>query len=199
MQKINKNGVTLIVLIITIVVLAVLVGTIIEIARPEINVVKNKNIDIELSMVQEAVVQRYAIIKAENQIGISATSISEDINFEEDVNRPREIIGTRLSSSARISEEDFDETVIKKNYSVGVTQNYEDYYYLLDSNDLKKLGIKNSINKSERKFIVNYSTGEVFDIKNKQYYKTNNDNVDKTYVQSSNVTINEVEYNFNDD
>ena len=77
---------------------------------------------------------------------------------------------------------------------------YEEYYYLINQSDLEKLGVTYSdANKEhqERSYIVNYSTGEVFDIVNNIYQTTE----DPIYLDraDSNSKIDTETYNFTDE
>jgi hypothetical protein len=74
---------------------------------------------------------------------------------------------------------------------------------------LKTLGVEkgNDVDTSEEstssndlKYIVNYSTGEIFDIGNGKYYKTEyNLTGDYIYLPGSTGTIDSESYDFNDD
>ena len=203
MQKINKNekGVTLIALTVTIIILFILAGISIQYGVAETKTIKNKKFESELSIVQEAVMQRYALVKSQNSLGIRANPIDEDKRLEDDDGRPAGFSGTRLASSSILAENGFEDVEPVVTYNAGADdKKYEEYYYLLDENDLAGLGIKKGKNKNpERIYIVNYSTGEIFDITNKKYYFTRTQNADPVYTRPSINTTSEKVYDFNDD
>ena len=198
MQKINKNGVTLIALVVTVIVLFIIIGIAFESGKTEIDEIKNKRIKGELVIVQEAVMQRLALIKAANQIGITATVINDVVKMENDAGRPSEILGARIPSSNYVKNLGFQDVNLLSIYS-SEAKKYEEYYYLLDENDLKKMGIEKGEKNATRSYIVNYSTGEVFDAQNKEYAETSSTNGGSVHLKPSDVTITEKDYDFNDD
>ena len=209
----NKNkGVTLMVLVITIVVLLILIGISYEYGVTEMHEVSNKKMEAELEIVQEAIMQRYALIKSSNQVGVVAPQISSNasITSETEKNRPDRLVGTRIASSSEISNQGFGNVTPIISYSANESnRKFEEYYYLLDENDLSDLGIEKGRNPNEddndsvkkRSYIVNYLTGEVFDVGNKKYYKTdlNGESENLVYKQPTNITMNDKNYNFSDD
>ena len=78
--------------------------------------------------------------------------------------------GTKITyAEAKSIESDFQE--IDSSISLKETQNYDEtdtdigkYYYKLSKSDLEEMGISNI--DSEDEFVVNYSTGEVFNVSN---------------------------------
>ena len=205
----NKNkGVTLMILVITIVVLLILIGIAYEYGVTEMHEVSNKKMEAELEIVQEAIMQRYALIKSSNQIGVIAPKISSNapITSETEKDRPDRLVGTRIASSSEISNQGFENVNPIISYSTNENnRKFEEYYYLLDENDLSDLGIEKGSNPNDsvkkRSYIVNYSTGEVFDVGNKKYYKTdlNGESENLVYKQPTNITMNDKNYNFSDD
>ena len=81
---------------------------------------------------------------------------------------------------------------------------YEQYYYILDENDLRTLGIQkgdvptDGTSKS-RSYIVNYSTGEVFDVANKKYQTDGNVTNESIYLEGTSSSLNSTEYNYIDE
>ena len=209
MQRISDNnkGVTLIVLVVTIVTLLIIVGITLNYGLSEIHDVSNKKMESELGIVQEAVMQRYALVKSEGQLGIKATQITSnaEISSSTETTRPSGLVGTRIADSSYIKNQGFDGVTPMIEYSSSENnKNFEEYYYLLSEDDLIDLGVEKGDNPSgdnakELNYIVNYSTGEVFDIGNKKYYKTDSDNSDLIYKQPTNVVTDTKNYNFNDD
>ena len=205
MQRINRNdkGVTLMILTVTIVVLLIILGITLNYGVSEIHDVSNKKMESELEIVQEAIMQRYALVKSEGQLGIKAPVISS--NTQTEANRPSGLVGTRIANSSYIETQGFSGVEPMITYSSGENnKNFEDYYYLLNENDLRDLEIEkgdnpNESGSKERSYIVNYSTGEVFDVGNKKYYQTGANNGDLVYKQPTNVVTDTKNYNFNDD
>ena len=221
MQMISKNrdGVTLIALIVTIIVLTIILGISLNYGLSELHNVANKKTESELSIVQEAVMQRYALVKSSNLLGIEAAPIAEnkpaakstdtDYATNTEKSRPEGFVGTRIADpKMSITDQGFGTVVLRSNYAANTTGlTYEQYYYLLDENDLLELGIEkgddtkisNEIAIKNRSYIVNYLTGEVFDIANKKYYKTDMSSDDPVYTQPTSITMDQREYDFNDD
>ena len=149
------------------------------------------------------------MLKVSNELGIIAPAITDNasINTESEINRPEEMVGTRIADLSYIKDNGFQNISFRSNYELNSSGlKFEEYYYLLDGTDLEKLGIEKgeedslSNNESnERKYVVNYKTGEVFDIKNKQYFDTAIKDSDPIYLQQNSVKINDRVYNFNDD
>lgn len=203
MQKINenRNGVTLIALTVTIIILFILAGISIQYGVAETKTIKNKKYESELSIVQEAIMQRYALVRSQHSLGITAAAINEDTKYEDDEGRPSGFFGTRLANSNAIAENGFENIEPVITYSAGADdKKYEEYYYLLDETDLVGLGIKKGKNSgTDRNYIVNYSTGEIFDITNKKYYFTRTQNPEPVYTRPTINATSEKNYDFNDD
>ncbi len=206
MQKISKknDGITLIALIITIILILVLVAVTINYSITTINESKNDKVEGELSMVQASLIQQYVLMQTKEKDGKIATEITEDVVLKNDVGRPQELVGTRLATLTELISNDFTEYLVdytKENMT------YEEYYYLLNEEDLQKLGILNdsvAVTKGyKRVYIVNYSTGEVFDMTNKKYYVTeenSTENGNSIYINGTiNSKSNQTTYNFTDE
>jgi type II secretory pathway pseudopilin PulG len=198
----KDNGVTLISLIVTIIVLMIILSITINYGVSTIYEVSNDKMESELSLVQEAIMQQYALVKSKNELGLVATSISSNKSLSSDSGRPTDLVGTRIADVTTITNKGFSTPI--NNYSSNATNlTYEQYYYSLNKNDLKSIGIEKQDNSSsnstkEIKYIVNYSTGEVFDIGNGKYYQTNYQTDDLIYLQGTNSKIESTIYDFND-
>ena len=80
---------------------------------------------------------------------------------------------------------------------------FEEFYYIIDEDDLKELGVnKEEDNEDIFSYIVNYSTGEVFDIVHKKYI---NEYDSTLREENASITgagntfkIEEEQYNFTD-
>ncbi len=202
----NNSGVTLISLIITIITFLIIIAITIDYGVSTLHDATNDKFEAELSLVQEAVIQKYSLMKTLKKDGKIASRISSNTAFESDSQRPEELIGTRIASTQTLTANDF--TTFLMDYSNPDTMTYEQYYYLLEQTDLEKLGIEKSdtapteaSEKSERSYIVNYYTGEVFDIANKKYYKTDtNPTQNSIYLPGTTHSDgDEINYNFSDD
>ena len=205
----NKDGVTLIALVATVIVLAILLGVSIHYGLTGTKNIKNKKMESELSIVQEAVMQRYALVKAQKGLGLLATPIVDNTALVDDPGRPEGFVGTRLATSMAVWSNGFQNIKLMVNYPLGSSdKTYEEYYYLLNEYDLSLLGISKRRNIAlHRTYIVNYSTGEIFDVANRTYNITKTQNADPVYTQPSfmmntvnNAVTNSVKsYDFNDD
>ncbi|MBR2289143.1 MAG: hypothetical protein IJ867_00575 [Clostridia bacterium] len=194
----NKNGITLVSLVITIVVLMIILGITLNYGLSEIHDVANKKTESELTIVQEAVMQRYALVKSKDQLGITAD--------DSDTDKPEGFIGTRVLPSTIVSKMGTGVSPMKS-YTTLAGLYYEEYYYQLSEADLADLGIEkgddskisDDVSAKDREYIVNYLTGEVFDVANKKYYKTDVTNDDPIYTQPTQIDMDSQIYDFNDD
>lgn len=145
----KEKGITLIALVITIIVLLILAGVGIgELTgkKNSINESKDKTALSELTKIQQAVMETYIKYKQLGSINI--------------------LKGTRMTYAYTQSE--FNQ--MGSSESLKITVSYDEsneidpstYYYKLDNNNLLDMGLDNINNNNE--YIVNYSTGEVFNI-----------------------------------
>lgn len=145
----NEKGITLVTLVITIVVLAIIASITITggiDAKKNVKDTKSAVLKSEIAQVQQIVLEtdiKYKQTKNSNIL------LGEKITFNEAKTALQEI-----SSSLSLKGENYDDV------SNG---DIEIYYYKIDSETLEKLGITGS----EQQYIVNYSTGEVFNYKTK--------------------------------
>jgi type II secretory pathway pseudopilin PulG len=198
----KDNGITLISLIVTIIVLMIILSITINYGVSTIYEVSNDKMEAELSLVQEAIMQQYALVKSKNELGLVATSISSNTSLSSDSERPTDLVGTRIADVTTITSKGFSTTIDYSSNESNLT--YEQYYYSLNESDLQSIGIEKKDSSSsnstkEIKYIVNYSTGEVFDIENGKYYQTNYQTDDPIYLQGTNSKIESTIYDFNDD
>ena len=199
MQIYKKNGgVTLLVLAITIIVLLILVGITLNFGLSSVDDVTDDRSRTELAMVEQAIVQQYTLLLTQNQDGKIATEISSNVLLEDDTDRPETLVGTRIANVSTLNSYGFVQYIV--DYINTADMTYEEYYYLINQSDLEKLGVTYSdANKEhqERSYIVNYSTGEVFDIVNNIYQTTE----DPIYLDraDSNSKIDMETYNFTDE
>ncbi|MBR3511352.1 MAG: hypothetical protein IKN74_00155 [Clostridia bacterium] len=181
-SKINdESGVTLIMLAITILVLLILAGSSLFIGLNSISKVDDKNQTATLYMVQEVVMGQYSKAKVTGQTGIKV-----DTSHPE--NRPAAYFGEIVTNVRNIELPDDDErdaTDVFENDYLSLSDSsltYDDLYYKLRPEELSMLGItdvvievqgQTSQDKSIQyrnlhNYIVNYSTGEVYDLTDKK-------------------------------
>ena len=134
MQMIKReSGITMLVLVITIIILAIISAVLINYSVIGTRESKDKKMLANLEAVQHAVFERaeqYKITEDESLIiGVNAIKPSVSIDWAED--------GKYWSTPIRFEQ-----------------------YLLIDESDQKELGVENT---DGSKYIVNYYTGEVFD------------------------------------
>lgn len=193
----NNNGVTLMILITIVVVLLIITGITITIGNSSIKKISDEKSEINLSVIQEVLIQQYTLLKSKGELGRKATIISSDVSIGTDGSRPADFIGTRLATTTKLTSNGFNNYLVEYNQE---NMCYEDYYYYLTLNDLKKLKIDTENKNKVSEYVVNYSTGEVFDITNKQYNKTTYDETgNNIYLRGTNSQIDNKTYNFTDE
>ena len=153
MEKIVKNnsGITLMALVITIIVLIILAAIGIGSAtgmKGSINESKETVAITDLSKIQQVVLENYIKFKQMNQEKFLK---GEPITFAE--------AKTELDKLGYSGEESLKVTSY-------VETDPTTFYYKLNTRHLKEMGLQNI--GSENEYIVNYSTGEVFNIKQKK-------------------------------
>ena len=114
----RNNGITLVTLVITIIILLIIAGVTISVGSVSINLHKDKILSSELKEIQIVVMQQY-----QKHLTVKDESL---------------LIGTKCAISGDINATDKE-------------------YYLLNVEDLEKLGMENA----KDTYIVNYKTGEV--------------------------------------
>ena len=143
MLKENK-GITIIALVVTIVVLLILASVTINGVIQGVDESEENKLLSEISMVQNAITQRYTKYK-----------LTKDRDM---------LVGTRIQTSTL---EDVPNTITWKVTQFDETNNPEKEYYRLSKLDLSKLGLSGD-DKSHSSYVVNYSTGEVYNETSKQ-------------------------------
>ncbi|MCI8310403.1 MAG: type II secretion system protein [Clostridia bacterium] len=203
MQMINNKGVTLIILVVTIIVLMILATIAVNYGISSIREVQNNKIESELTIVQGAIIQQYTLLKSKNGLNKQAKVITTDKPLASDADRPKDLIGTRIADTITIENEGFNKHLVNYSSSSSTQSNlkYEQYYYKLDENDLRTLGIKKGAEEYsiEYEYIVNYSTGEIYDMGNKQYFQTDYTNSSPVYLEGTDSKIENQNYVFNDE
>lgn len=191
----NKKGVTLVVLVITVIVLIIIAGISIQFGREAINDVRNKKVMTELSNVQQAIFERYTLLKSAGADEKIAEFKTNDVDLDEDINRPKELLGTRIVDINDL--EDYGFTKYEVTYYTDMF--FEEYYYLLDKSDLDKIGINSEkVSDKSYSYIVNYSTGEVFDIEHTLQIDEYDEDKKGALLDSVSNKIEENKYDFAD-
>ena len=154
--------------------------------------------------------QRYALVKSSNQLGLIPSSSTSNLTLESDSERPQGFLGTRLANSNEIVNNGFPDTDIRVGYSNGVSGSdkipFEKFYYLLSQSDLLSLGVEkgaetnvsDDVTSKDRSYIVNYFTGEVYDVANKKYYQTDTTSEEYVYTKPTGVNVDSKNYVFDD-
>ena len=143
MLKENK-GITIIALVVTIVVLLILASVTINGVIQGVDESEENKLLSELSMVQHAVTQRYT---------------KYELTKDRDV-----LVGTKIQTSTL---ENVPNTINWKVTQFDEINNPEREYYRVNKSDLVKLGLSGD-DKTDSSYVVNYSTGEVYNETSKQ-------------------------------
>lgn len=166
-KKKNEAGVTLVALVITVILIFIVAGISINLGDESIDKAEADKIKSELYMVQQAVVTQYAKAKSMNLTNIKITNNAtiEDGTVTVVSEKPEVFVGRRLGFNSIYMKKGFLMLDPITNRYREECKYYEDFYYKLEKEDLKTLGlnypttVKDSI-KSE--YVVNYKTGEVY-------------------------------------
>ena len=129
MKKINEKGITLVALVITIIVLLIIISITVSISGNQIKETKSRKIATELGIVEHALLETKTKIEYTGDDYPGSPVSSEELNT----------LTSKMGISNLLDEEHIEN------------------YYLLEEENLRKIGIENS----EYKYIVNYKTGEV--------------------------------------
>lgn len=139
MQMMKKNeGITLVSLVITIIIMLMLAGIGVTTAYTSINGVRDDKLKTELGVIRQATLEQYTLAQAVNQTKTLATEPQVSFWIGEKITDKNEITFISLSE-----------------YN---PQYQEEFYYRLNPENLRKIGIKDA----KYTYIVNYSTGEVY-------------------------------------
>lgn len=147
----NDKGVTLTVLIITVLILAILISVTLQFNYDSMTEIRDNNRMAQLGIVRQAVIERYEQAAIVNQIkGKSKKEywIGERIESFSNVDLP-EI--TTINSNEKTDKFYNNKKTYEHTYP-------EDYYYRLKPDQLSQIGITDA----KDTYIVNYSTGEVY-------------------------------------
>ena len=148
----EERGITLIALVITVIILIILAGIGIGSVgglRGDITNADDTVAVTNIKKVQQAVLEAYIMYKQ-----------TENINF---------LKGTKMEySEAQNIAAQFNELIENINIELKQTNSTDDdkCYYRIAPQNLKELGMTNTVSQDE--YMVNYSTGEVFNITRKK-------------------------------
>lgn len=193
----NENGITFIVLVTTIVVLLIIAAVSVNLGLEGVDNTSDKQDMSTLHMVQQVVLEQYAMATSLNVAEKSDESLVSKLYYGTKINNIDEINIEQLATAGIISpfptKEEYQNTLSSANVK------NEDYYYRLKTDDLKKLKIVSPGDLEEEvtteetidTYIVNYRTGEVYN-ETKQLTKSNNKIL---YVKSKTVEKEKTEDN----
>ncbi len=155
MQMMKKNeGITLVSLTITVILLLVLAGMGLNVSYITIKDVRNNRLNTELGMVRQAITERYSMAVAVNKANISVSEPSVSFWVGEKVEASNPIILPERTEI--ISNQEVEEFYSK--CGIYYYSYQEEFYYRLTPDDLEKIGIAHA----NYTYVVNYKTGEVY-------------------------------------
>ena len=155
----NENGITIVSLVVTVVVLFILIGVAFSIGFYEIDDARNNKLWEELGIVRQAVVEQYQKALALGKTGELKSAPQLDIWIGRKINDKK---GNDFFPGAINDELEkqgiTDAYMFTYNYNDEKCVYQEDCCYELNSTSLKQLGIEDATHE----YIVNYKTGEVY-------------------------------------
>lgn len=150
----SEKGITLTALTITIIVLLILAGVGLNTGLTSVSDVKNNRIKSELSIVRQAILERYAEAEAVKQTKKGSADAPVTFWMGE---RVENFLDIQLPEKSSIKENEAVNQLYGKTTQY-VCQYQEDYYYRLTPENLKQMGITDA----KDTYVVNYKTGEVY-------------------------------------
>ena len=158
----KESGITLSALVITIIVIFILASISINYGVDTLNESKAKNLAAAVEMVEQAVAEQYIKALELNLTGIKKSEASQPSIFIGTIVKPAELptISDSIEFQLKASLEAKNENDIT----------YDEACYRLTPEDLLKLKIEGNEDNNYT-YIVNYSTGEVFNETQKQTSK----------------------------
>ncbi len=146
----KNNGITLVALVITIIVLSIIAGIAVGSLTGKKGNIKTARTNVkmyELSEIQQEILEMYVKYK---QTGNKNNFVGKKITWNS-ANTELQSIASAAGTTLSLKME---------NYDSSENNDIDKVYYKLNDIDLTKIGLK----KAESEYIVNYYTGEVFDI-----------------------------------
>jgi len=142
----NENGITLVSLIVTVIVLIMLAGISVGETYNSLKDVRDNDSLVELGIVRHAITEEYSkniVLNTNNFVGEKIDNVSKKIDLP-------------IKSNLSETSEEIDD--FYTNAQIYSFENLDDYYYRLSPANLENIGIEDS----EETYIVNYKTGEVY-------------------------------------
>lgn len=194
----NEEGITFIVLVTTIVVLLIIAAISVNLGLEGVDNTSDKQDMSTLHMVQQAVLEQYAMANSLNVAEKTDESLVSNLYYGTKIDDITKI-NIDLLTAASITSPFPSEDDYKNNVVNNPDAKNEDYYYRLKTADLKKLKIVSPGDLEENAtteetidtYIVNYRTGEVYN-ETKQLTKSNEKIL---YVKSKTIDKNKTEDN----
>lgn len=158
----KESGITLAALVITIIVIFILASISINYGVDTLNESKAKNLAAAVEMVEQAIAEQYIKATELNLLGIKKS----------EGNQPSVFVGTIVNPNELPTISDSIEFQLKADLEAKNENDitYDESYYRLTPTDLEKLKIESNED-NQYTYIVNYSTGEVFNETEKQTSK----------------------------
>ena len=145
----NENGITLVVLVVTIIVMLIIAGISINMGTDSVNSTRDRKYQGELEVIQQACITEYTRAK--------------DLGYLNDTKTvPANFIGTLIPESELEYLPNGNAFLLKENVEIKNSEddNYVAYknYFRVDPKQLEQLGVLDA----EDTYIINYYTGEVY-------------------------------------
>lgn len=158
----KESGITLAALVITIIVIFILASISINYGVDTLNESKAKNLAAAVEMVEQAIAEQYIKATELNLLGIKKSEGNQPSVFVGTIVKPNELptISDSIEFQLKADLEAKNENDIT----------YDESYYRLTPTDLEELKIESNED-NQYTYIVNYSTGEVFNETEKQTSK----------------------------
>lgn len=158
----KESGITLAALVITIIVIFILASISINYGVDTLNESKAKNLAAAVEMVEQAIAEQYIKATELNLLGIKKS----------EGNQPSVFVGTIVNPNELPTISDSIEFQLKADLEAKNENDitYDETYYRLTPTDLEELKIESNED-NQYTYIVNYSTGEVFNETEKQTSK----------------------------
>ncbi len=165
MQKIkNEKGITLVVLILTVVLLAIIVAVSINYAYDGINYSNEQKIVTELNEVQQAIIQKYSELK---KLGLD-----KDLDTYKNIAKKLDVSRINIYSDELEHEYLNEEDVTCDKYYFGLTKSDLDKLGMSIKKDIKEKDFTFKENGEVVLYIVNFYYGEVLNVYNSENFKT---------------------------
>lgn len=152
----KENGITLMLLAVSVLVMIILIGTGMTAVYTGINEVKDNKLNTELGIVRQAIVEQYALAEAVGKTKVLKEDVPVSFWIGEKIDNGDMI----YVPTSGLNAEDENATEFFSRIQDCHPVYQEDFYYRLQKEELQQLGITSE--ESEYVYIVNYATGEVY-------------------------------------